>query len=759
MSWLVLPAETVKVLLGHPRERAWLGALLPDELDGAFVAATGEGGVFGRVMQVADSARVLALWSGEAPKSIRVRGKPIVSIWSEDNRSTIWSLAPEARSEALERIGQLAERAWANHPFPEHWVTKKIEGFQSVFAGDRTLLDLRLAYGVRRVHDALVVDIGTVYMSRRQQKRVDVPLLGDALVEALPDAIVPPDATEFPAGTQPRAGRDGADDRDLRIEMPSGESRNLFSTRYPDWMSDHGPITKQQRRVIAHQVKRPLRIHGPAGSGKTLVLILKCLKLLRDAQDQKRRCHVLLVLHSTEMRSTVRAAIEAIDDRALLAATREDPQFFDVETLHGWCIRELGLEHGPKYVLESDPTASRARQRALLEEALDVAIEEEYKQFKSIVSRDLAAWVEGDRNRLLRGLQYEIAIRIKGRGFRRRDRDGYVNNALNSFVGRGENRYDRQFLFRVYSIYEERFEREGLLDTDDVVLSMAARLGTSLWDRQRKDLGYDYVMVDETHLFNENERRVLPLLCRDTSTLLPIVMTWDEAQSIGGRRSLGLEQVGIEHSEKRMLTFVHRSCPAIFALARDLVERGPLVFSEFETSEPLAAMSAKEAKRCAKPQLVYGKGEDGVLTQVMAACHDLKAHFSRIAVITFDVSLKTRVLDRASSMTGAVYHVRERGELIGAIPRPGVYVMLPEACGGLEFDGVIVAGVDEGLVPMPTGDLGPEGCLYLEELAYTELYTAVTRAKYRLLFICDALRGSSHILREPLSAGLIDEST
>jgi hypothetical protein len=46
-------------------------------------------------------------------------------------------------------------------------------------------------------------------------------------------------------------------------------------------------------------------------------------------------------------------------------------------------------------------------------------------------------------------------------------------------------------------------------------------------------------MVDETHLFNQNERRVLPYLTRGTAEYLPLVMTFDEAQSIGGRRSAG----------------------------------------------------------------------------------------------------------------------------------------------------------------------------------------------------------------------------
>ena len=179
---------------------------------------------------------------------------------------------------------------------------------------------------------------------------------------------------------------------------------------------------------------------------------------------------------------------------------------------------------------------------------------------------------------MLKDSSWEIEIRIKGRGFRKGDLKLYAESPMRSFVGRGENLADRHFIFHVYQKYEEYFENAGLLDRDDVVLSMAARLSTSLWDRQRRALGYDFVLVDETHLFNENERRVLPYLTRGATGYLPLVMTFDEAQSIGGRRSIDLDRVGIEHSERKTLKYVHRSSPDILALARDLVGRSPLVF-------------------------------------------------------------------------------------------------------------------------------------------------------------------------------------
>jgi len=456
------------------------------------------------------------------------------------------------------------------------------------------------------------------------------------------------------------------------------------------------------------------------------------------------------------MRATVQAAIETIDDRSFLAGNRDDPQFLDIVTLHGWCIRELGLDEGPRYVLESDPEDSRAIQRSVLQQALDDTIATEYKQFKPILSEDLRSWIEGDRDRLLRSVQWEVSIRIKGRGFRPADRDKYSRDPLKSFIGRGENLYDRQLLFKIFTTYHAYFEQEGLLDTDDVVLSMASRLNTPLWQIQRKQLGYDFVMVDETHLFNENERRVLPMLCRIAEGPLPIVMTFDEAQSIGGKRAQELEEAGIEHSEKRVLNSVHRSCQPIFALARDIVERGVLVFSEFETAEPLSAMGNKEAKNCGRPKVHFCTDAAAAIAEVLRLTVELRSRLRRVAIISFDLNLMRSILHSSDAANSRFVHIRERGDPTGAVPQPGVFVMTPEVCGGLEFDGVVIAGAEQGCVPPAHEDLTPQAALFLEEEAYREMYTAVTRARYQLHLVVDKTRGLTPILRESLRAGLME---
>jgi superfamily I DNA/RNA helicase len=170
-------------------------------------------------------------------------------------------------------------------------------------------------------------------------------------------------------------------------------------------------------------------------------------------------------------------------------------------------------------------------------------------------------------------------------------------------------------------------------------------------------------------------------------------------------------------------------------------------------------MSQAELRRCKKPTIVYANGPHGVVESAGRVCRELRArNYHKVGLIAFDNAMLRSLVARLQSICGPFHHVKERGELVAAVPNPGVYLMSPDTCGGLEFDAVVHVGVDMGRVPPPIGGLSPQGYLSLEEEAYIELYTAVTRARYHLVFICDSQRGPSQILKPSISAGLVIES-
>ena len=231
----------------------------------------------------------------------------------------------------------------------------------------------------------------------------------------------------------------------------------------------------------------------------------------------------------------------------------------------------------------------------------------------------------------------------------------YVDNPLKSFVGLKENRNDRYFLFKLAEEYQNELLKIARLDSDDVVLSMQSHFSAPLWNLQRSSAGYDYVFVDETHLFNENERRVLPYLTRSVKEYVPVIMAFDEAQSIGGRRSSELEEVGIPGSKPRRLSYIHRNSPEIFRLARDLVERSTLMFSEFSGSESVPSMSEKDLKKCRPPVVLFAKNHGDVPAVVVALALELRLkNYPRIGIIVFEGMLVDEITKELREKTARV---------------------------------------------------------------------------------------------------------
>jgi superfamily I DNA/RNA helicase len=73
----------------------------------------------------------------------------------------------------------------------------------------------------------------------------------------------------------------------------------------------------------------------------------------------------------------------------------------------------------------------------------------------------------------------------------------------------------------------------------------------------------------------------------------------------------------------------------------------------------------------------------------------------------------------------------------------------------LEFDAVILIGVDDGRVP-PTGKAVTEDSIhYLTYTAHNRLYVAITRARYRVEILGNKTYGPSKLFQNAIANKLI----
>lgn len=769
IRWLGLPSGTVDLLNNSSFARRAVVAIVARILDGGDISqasAAGSGPDFKFALSVHGNFLVVGAWQREDVRTQSLEQLAITSLFVSDDMledGSIWNYNDDEVAELLERLCQLAVHVWNRLNIPDVWHQNSNGGIHSVFAAGRNLLNIRLPYVVREVGESSLIVCGSTYrFSRKQQKEISVLVPEEHELRSLPSAVVPP--IPLVNSEEIKSPSSVLSDSDVSVSLSRVSRHDLFSLKYFDWVRTDGPLTQQQRRIITHPVDRPLRIHGPAGSGKTLVLVLKALSLLIQNQKDDHPCRVLFVVTSEAVAQTVRRMFEVVDDFGFAATTPSDRQFLEVDTLHGWCLKKTNLQHKAKYVLQRDPLHSKELQHLKLGLALRRVLDKSFDNLRSQLSDDFVRLVHHARSSadgwdsLVSDMQSEISVRIKGVGYRVGSREKYVNSSLECFVGRRATRYDRYMIFSVFESYESELQVDKLLDTDDVVLSTSAVLSSPQWDRMRVDEGFHYVLVDETHLFNENERRLLPLLTCNSSGYLPIIMTFDEAQSVGGKRGGDLSDVGIKDSKVRNLSVVHRCSPEILRLARDIVERTDLVFSEFRTAEPVSGLSAREQKLARAPQLRLKMGDERVVEEALKLVGQFYlAIYKRIGVICFSDSQIVLVQTRAAEMGMSIRVVTERGSIVGSLPSEGVYLMSADACGGLEFDCVLLLGVDRNRVPPADAGMSSDGYLFRVSESYKLVYTAVTRARYSLVFICDEIRGASEIVRASEIAGLVQQ--
>ena len=68
-----------------------------------------------------------------------------------------------------------------------------------------------------------------------------------------------------------------------------------------------------------------------------------------------------------------------------------------------------------------------------------------------------------------------------------------------------ENNAEKEFVFRMWSIFVERLRNRYLLSSDQIMFDALSDLGTFFWSLGASKEGYDVIFVDEMHLFNSQE--------------------------------------------------------------------------------------------------------------------------------------------------------------------------------------------------------------------------------------------------------------
>lgn len=534
-------------------------------------------------------------------------------------------------------------------------------------------------------------------------------------------------------------------------EVITQESKHKsIGQSFESWMSADSTLTGLQRGIIESDAidRHPVRIIGPAGSGKTLIMQLMAARRMQSLKDSNNR--IIYIIHNEAMRNKVIQNFQVLFPDTDIGIYRDN---FIITTLSEYCREELQL--GINAILDQDASEARSFQLGQILEIINDKIAKDIKNpGDSKIFGNI--FIEPDKRLTLAGLiASEISVAIKGNGLQD-DKNRYVNSerSLSHLHGKISTQ-EREFIFEIFEEYHNYvFNGIGVMDPDDLAISLYGRFKTPLWTLQRRDKGFDYIFVDEAQLFSENEKRVFPLLSKKANGHVPIVLALDEAQSLYGGNSAGYSALGIKDISNHNLNSIHRSSKDIIELAFFVLQRSTNLFSidfpDFTQNDFMIAESDKD--KIKKPRIEFQSGDSNSFSKfILRRIRELrKSDIRKIAIVCINDHYWDSLAEDLQKSDLPFLILKERGEKINS-DQPHVVLCKPAQVGGQEFEAVIIVGVGENQ------SISENVALFsaIEQQFIRELYLSITRARYQVIFALEKFAKENIIIRQAIENNLI----
>lgn len=526
---------------------------------------------------------------------------------------------------------------------------------------------------------------------------------------------------------------------------------------YKEWHELH--LTTAQQGFVDSPKEGPLRVTGPAGTGKTLALVMRFLRLLYDAEKQGVERRMAFLTHSAAVSNLIYEYILNIDDTGALFESHFAQNCY-IGTIHDMANKYLGYELSGIEPIALDGSEGRERQAEWLSLAIEHYRESDWPLRKNKCSeyiKNLVGSAEDtvERKAYLFDLMNEFACVINVLDARTiaDKRKIYMRARRARWMMPLENEADRNAVFDMYEKYNRLMEENFAVGIDHMISDFIGFLTSFKWKNQIMSQGFDCVFIDEYHLFNRTERDLLPLLLRNIrhSEGPKVYLAYDPKQSprdtflgIGDHnqqpniwRESGLGQV-----QNFLLKDVFRYTPEIQAFLTALDRSFPTaVFGD----EWLPNTGVSELDSGETPIIREFPDRNSMIDAVVSeASRDAnqKKKGAAVAVISLDYDT-FETYKEAGKLAGAFF-VAARDDLDRIQYAGKKFIMsMPEYVAGLQFDIVYLIDASRD-VAAHYGHGEPA-----QRRLVSSIYLGASRARYKLYIFASQDQGG---VAEPIKA-------
>lgn len=534
-----------------------------------------------------------------------------------------------------------------------------------------------------------------------------------------------------------------------------------------DWYKAR--LTAAQRRFVDHPHTSSIRLVGPAGTGKTIALVVKCLRDLKQTSPSNQSQRFLFLTHASATAEAIENLVLAMEPEVGAEYLSSDKPKLVISTLYALANRQMRYDLDELTPVSLDGHEGRLFQADTLNEVIEQYKLGDWIAYKSGCSAPFVAYMEAghdsmERRFFLWEVLNEFACVLDAEGIRSGSarRDQYLSEKRKSWMMVLQTKEEREVVLALYDQFRLMLREMKAIGGDQMVTDFLNHLDSFKWEATREAEGFDAVFVDELHLFNRQERMVFRHLLRSSERDPAVFMAYDakqsprdtflklpsaEAKQLDFWRDAKLGKV-----EKIELVEVFRYTPQIaHALAlidesfpgQDLDEEWPDYRGISKIEDGPLPIVVTTQSTIATYTLVFQRarvlqrelGKDGRVA-VLCASNELFGNYLKYSDLRDSfVAITSR--DEASSIA-----LSTRKFLFG----------MPEFVAGLQFDTVLLIDVNQDEVPE-----GPYSAAALRKFV-SQVYLGASRAERRLEFYASREHGgvSSLLTRAVLEKAVLE---
>lgn len=521
-----------------------------------------------------------------------------------------------------------------------------------------------------------------------------------------------------------------------------GSASIVQSKAYEQWLS---LLNKEQIQVLDRDMDQSVRIIGPAGSGKTLALCMRALRIARDEQIISGARKILIVTHTWAMAERIDGILLALNCGDIPGPIIVSP-LLDV-------LKDYGAQIGQQVtrVIGDDSKSGRIATIEIIQEVLP----ESNTALAQSLTSGVSDWIKEavtspmdghQRGELVLNLYEEFTGVLAAGGVSMDDQkslQNYLSDTREDWMPPFVLMADRRFVLEIYRKFLRVLADRGAITTDQFVLDSIRILETFAWRMRRESEGFDYIFVDELQLFDSQERLAIELLGRTGGHGLSahgVPFTTAEDPSQGIYSVLNARKSAIEVDQSVYLECVHRFRGKIFDFIRFLYQKFPLNTIPLRVDQQhVDDLSVPTVYRVMSDD----KAIDSAIALVQKLSRDISSQDHRICIATLG-NTEDVLYEKMELLRLPVIKLHSFDDVEQLAYRKKSIVIAPwQFIGGTQFSHVIVVSA---------GIKSPNNTFErLREL--TAIYLACSRAMISLNMVCGVYM--PHIIQEAIEEGFM----